>query len=342
MEHHVSVREFVAFGIAAVLVIAALGLRSVPTEAAGTACDSSYVSCINANKSQSTCITEWKNCVYKKCNVVTAGKAGICNQDPDCKAYCTESGTSQGAIVSCCEGGPKVAPGQPNTCQSKADGKCSPTKTDGTKEGGQQGGGQGGQPPQMPQMPQGGGQGGGEQGSGQQPQPTNTNACAYGSAELAGMTQSAYQALCGPGSVVSQISGATASPDLFADIDLGDDGTVTDLSSDTDDTGESLTTVIQVSGGVQGIERDAAGNELPVDEASAPSMFGESTFGAGVTIGGADAGSTISQQLDAVKTWLENLALLTAGLDDNLATPDVIGGFSSMVQSIGNWLSNLF
>lgn len=93
----------------------------------------------------------------KKCEV-GGGAVGSCNKDPECQLHCTESATSEGGKLSCCEGGPK----HQNSCPNKIDGKCEPKKPEG----------EGGKPPEMPKPPQGGGGGGGA------PAATSTEGCA--------------------------------------------------------------------------------------------------------------------------------------------------------------------
>lgn len=80
-----------------------------------------------ANKSKYE--AQWRQELAQKCQAGSG--AGQCPQDPDCKTYCTESGTSTGGLQSCCEGGPKQKPHQPNECPKKADGKCDPKKEEG-------------------------------------------------------------------------------------------------------------------------------------------------------------------------------------------------------------------
>ncbi|MBP9669674.1 MAG: hypothetical protein KBE09_05295 [Candidatus Pacebacteria bacterium] len=108
-------------------------------DAAGA--DGQYDACVAAGTPASQCEQQWKSKIKGTCPDV--GAVGQCSQDPDCKTYCTESGTSQGGINSCCKGGPKEKPHEPNKCPKEADGKCDPKKEDG----------KGGEPPKMPEIP---------------------------------------------------------------------------------------------------------------------------------------------------------------------------------------------
>ncbi len=108
-------------------------------EGASGQCDSQYNSCLSQKKSG--CEQQWQGCM-SKCNV-GGGAVGSCNKDPECQLHCTESATSQGGRISCCEAGPK----HQNSCPNKVDGNCEPKKT----EGGE------GKMPELPKPPQGGG-----------------------------------------------------------------------------------------------------------------------------------------------------------------------------------------
>ncbi len=112
-------------------------------EGSGGPCDSAYNACLRAKGSN--CEGQWRSCM-KKCEVA-GGAVGSCNKDPECQLHCTESATSQGGKLSCCEGGPQ----HQNSCPNKVDGNCEPKKTEG---------GEGGKPPELPKPPQGGGGGG--------------------------------------------------------------------------------------------------------------------------------------------------------------------------------------
>lgn len=111
----------------------------VGAEGASGQCDSEYKSCIS--RKQSGCEQRWQGCM-SKCNV-GGGAVGSCNKDPECQLHCTESATSQGGRISCCEGGPK----HQNSCPNKVDGNCEPKKTDGGE----------GKMPELPKPPPGGG-----------------------------------------------------------------------------------------------------------------------------------------------------------------------------------------
>ncbi len=126
----------------------------VAAEGGSGQCDSQYNSCLKAKRSG--CEQQWQSCM-SKCNV-GGGAVGSCNKDPECQLHCTESATSQGGRISCCEGGPK----HQNSCPNKVDGNCEPKKTEG---------GEGGKPPEFPKPPQGGGGGGGS------PAATSTAEC---------------------------------------------------------------------------------------------------------------------------------------------------------------------
>lgn len=141
-----------AFLIASALLLVPL---FVAAEGSSGQCDSQYNSCLQAKRSG--CEQQWQACM-SKCNV-GGGAVGSCNKDPECQLHCTESATSQGGRLSCCDGGPK----HQNACPNKVDGNCEPKKTEG---------GEGGKPPELPKPPQGGGGGGGGA-----PQATSTEAC---------------------------------------------------------------------------------------------------------------------------------------------------------------------
>ncbi len=126
----------------------ATGAQAAPG-GGSTPCDMKYDSCMaQPGASQQVCLTVWRTCVSATClTPPAAGKlteSKQCNQIPDCQTYCTEAGTGAGGLISCCQGGPQIAPHQPNPCKDMVDGKCNPQKEDG----------KGGQPPQMPQIPQ--------------------------------------------------------------------------------------------------------------------------------------------------------------------------------------------
>ena len=141
-------------------VLVVSGVILVPAllfaEGAKGQCDSQYESCLRAGRSG--CEQQWQGCM-SKCNV-GGGAVGSCNKDPECQLHCTESATSQGGKLSCCDGGPK----HQNSCPNKVDGNCEPKKPEG---------GEGGKPPEFPKPPQGGGGGSGE------PTATTTN-CGQG------------------------------------------------------------------------------------------------------------------------------------------------------------------
>ena len=161
---------------------------------------------------------QWQQCTAKKCAPSGgAGKAGQCPKDPDCESFCTESASSQGALLSCCAKGPQEHP----SCKKMIDNTCADTTGRAMGKSDQQGAGQsqqpqqgqgqqgqGGQMPQMPQMPQGGGQGGGS-GSGAE-QSTQQN-CALGAAVNASNSQ------C-EGLVSSQLTGGANTADTSGQI----------------------------------------------------------------------------------------------------------------------------
>ena len=122
-------------------LIIALGLLLMPAllfaEGASGQCDSAFNAC--KSRGDSGCEQQWQGCM-SKCNV-GGGAVGSCNKDPECQLHCTESATSQGGRLSCCEGGPK----HQNSCPNKVDGNCEPKKT----EGGE------GKMPELPKPPQG-------------------------------------------------------------------------------------------------------------------------------------------------------------------------------------------
>lgn len=133
-------KEVVIIAIGVLLV--GVGYIGVPMVIdAATPADAKYDACVKAGGSPSRCEAKWRSEIMQKCQAGSG--AGQCPQDPDCKTYCTESGTSTGGLQSCCEGGPKKKPHQPNECPKKADGKCDPKKEDG----------KGGEPPKMPEPP---------------------------------------------------------------------------------------------------------------------------------------------------------------------------------------------
>lgn len=123
-----------------VLVIGGVSF-GVPRLIDAAGADAQYDACVGRGTPASQCEQQWKQKIKSTCPDV--GAVGQCSQDPDCKSYCTESGTSQGGINSCCKDGPKEKPHQPNKCPKEADGKCDPKKEDG----------KGGEPPKMPEIP---------------------------------------------------------------------------------------------------------------------------------------------------------------------------------------------
>lgn len=104
---------------------------------------------INNQGHSASCHSQWVQCMTNKC-MGGAGAVGQCVQDSECQASCTESATSQGGKLSCCDGGPKHG----NTCRDKVDGKCNPKQTE-LEKGKEEG--KGGEMPKLPEMPKGGG-----------------------------------------------------------------------------------------------------------------------------------------------------------------------------------------
>jgi hypothetical protein len=151
--HHLSV------GVLAAILGVALGVGVVyldqkearPVFAQGSgSCTQQEQACVKAETPYSTCHAQWVQCMTNKC-MGGAGAVGQCVQDPECQASCTESATSQGGKISCCEGGPKHG----NTCRDKVDGKCNPKQTE--LEKGKEEGKGGPEMPKLPEMPKGGG-----------------------------------------------------------------------------------------------------------------------------------------------------------------------------------------
>jgi hypothetical protein len=152
-----------SIGVLATVIGVALGVsvvyldqkEAVPVHAQGSgACQQQEEACMKTNNQGHTaaCHSQWVQCITNKC-VGSGGAAGQCNQDPECQSSCTESATSQGGKISCCDGGPKHG----NTCRDKVDGQCNPKQTELGKEKGKGEESKGGEMPKLPEMPKGGG-----------------------------------------------------------------------------------------------------------------------------------------------------------------------------------------
>lgn len=155
-EHRLSIGVIaVAVGISLGIGVVYLDQReTAPVHAQGSgSCQQVEESCgkINNQGHSATCHSQWVQCMTNKC-MGGAGAVGQCVQDPECQASCTESATSQGGKISCCDGGPKHG----NTCRDKVDGKCNPKQTE-LEKGKEEG--KGGEMPKLPEMPKGGGGG---------------------------------------------------------------------------------------------------------------------------------------------------------------------------------------
>lgn len=147
-----------SIGVLATVVGVALGIgvvyldqkEAAPVLAQGSgSCTQREQACVSGGTPYSTCHSQWVQCMTSKC-MGGAGAVGQCVQDAECQASCTESATSQGGKISCCDGGPKHG----NTCRDKVDGKCNPKQTE-LEKGKEEG--KGGEMPKLPEMPKGGG-----------------------------------------------------------------------------------------------------------------------------------------------------------------------------------------
>lgn len=149
-----------SIGVLAAVLGVALGVGVVYLDQKETApvlaqssgsCTQREQACVSGGTPYSTCHSQWVQCMTSKC-MGGAGAVGQCVQDPECQASCTESATSQGGKISCCDGGPKHG----NTCRDKVDGKCNPKQTE-LEKGKEET--KGGEMPKLPEMPKGGGGG---------------------------------------------------------------------------------------------------------------------------------------------------------------------------------------
>lgn len=130
--------------------------EAVLAQAAGAAtqCDQEYDKCVQQQMAQkkteaqakAICRPKWDQCVMNKCSTSVSS----CKLIPECQTYCTESATSKGGLSACCKSGPKIGPHMPNPCKDEIDGNCNPQKTDPNKAGMM-----GGMPPMLPMIPMG-------------------------------------------------------------------------------------------------------------------------------------------------------------------------------------------
>lgn len=295
------------------IYISGLSHDGIVVEAEGGSgqCDQQYNACLQARGSN--CEQSWQSCM-QKCQI-GGGVVGACNQDPECQLHCTESATSQGGRISCCEGGPK----HQNSCPNQVDGKCNPKQTQlggDQQSGGQQGQGQGeGKMPELPKPPGGGGGSGG----GQQPQNsadctqwTQTEGC-----QKSGVSDALLNGLSGQQTESTQANTGNSSDNqnplqkLWSWVTGGSDQTSSPAPSENTNTDSGSSAVSQsVSSGsaqISGTSGDA--------QASQPSTVAAFS-GSGSVTGFAPSGSSgassglftaASQILSGISVTLQNI-----------------------------------
>ncbi len=288
-------------------------------DAAGA--DARYDACVAGRTPASQCEQQWRQQIRGTCPDV--GAVGQCSQDPDCRTYCTESGTSQGGINSCCKGGPKEKPKEPNKCPKEADGKCDPKKEDG----------KGGEPPKMPEIPK------------KEDKPTEPkNPLDEKCQKLKGLATTSpeyknYTAADRLGCGINDLSNSLS--DLYKNI-FGGDTNATTTTGTTDSSVEdilnSVTTQIKTAGdttGATGTTKTGTGvsqNGNLTNTAVDPNLVkGNTTGGATGKTGNTNLKGVVSTFSDGIDT-----ELLPA------SDPGFLAQAQSILTNIASWLASTF
>lgn len=286
------------YGVRCAFVLGFFGVMLVPAllfaEGASGPCDSAYNACLKAKGSD--CEGPWQRCMAK-CNV-GGGAVGSCNKDPECQLHCTESATSQGGKLSCCDGGPK----HQNSCPNKVDGNCEPKKP----EGGE------GKMPELPKPPQGGGGSGGGT-----PSATTTEDCDKGATSTPGGRPCVSQA-GGVGGYLSSIfssgnandaagsvsSTLSSAADKLSSLFFGDD-----KGGESSATREQSGSVTVPSGGAQLAPQLVRATPINSGADSTSPSAQVTGFGSGGTAAGEQSGvmKAISETISGIGVTLRNL-----------------------------------
>ena len=288
-------------------------------DAAGA--DAAFDACVAAGTPQAQCKSQWTQTLSQQCQAPTG--AGQCPQDPECKKYCTESGSSTGGINSCCKGGPREEPHKPNKCPKEADGKCDPKKEEG----------KGGEPPKMPEIPK------------KEDKPTEPkNPLDEKCQKLKGLATTSpeyknYTAADRLGCGINDLNNSLS--DLYKNI-FGDDTDTDDTAKSTDSSVEdilnSVTTQIKTAGdttGTTGTTKTGTGvsqNGNLTNTAVDPNLVKGNTTGSAT-------GKTGNTNLKGV------VSTFSDGMDTELlpaSDPGFLAQAQSILTNIASWLASTF